>query len=58
VCGAADQVTPAAEMRRMSDAIPGARYVELPGAGHLSHLEAPEAFTTAVSSFLADTLAS
>jgi 3-oxoadipate enol-lactonase len=58
VCGAADQVIPAAEMRRMSDVVPGARYVELAGAGHLSHLEAPEAFTTAVSSFLGDTLTS
>ncbi len=35
-------------------AAPGARYVELSGAGHLAHLEAAEAFTTAVGSFLAE----
>jgi pimeloyl-ACP methyl ester carboxylesterase len=58
VCGAEDQITPAPEMRRMSGSIPNARYVELAGAGHLAHLEAGEAFTTAVGSFLADALAS
>jgi pimeloyl-ACP methyl ester carboxylesterase len=58
VCGADDQVTPAAEMRRMSAAVPGARYTELAGAGHLAHLEAGEAFTAAVGSFLGDTLRS
>ena len=59
VCGAEDQITPAAEMRRMSEAIGarGARYVELPAAGHLAHLEAREAFTAAVGSFLGDVLA-
>jgi len=64
VCGAEDQVTPPAEMRRMSGAIgdggsaAGARFLELPGAGHLAHLEAGEAFTASVGSFLADALAS
>jgi pimeloyl-ACP methyl ester carboxylesterase len=57
VCGAEDQVTPAPEMRRMSASIPRARWIELPGAGHLAHLEAGEAFTAAVGSFLADVLA-
>jgi 3-oxoadipate enol-lactonase len=57
VCGAEDQVTPAAEMRRMGEAIPGrARAVELAGAGHLSHLEAPAAFAAAVEPFLRETL--
>jgi 3-oxoadipate enol-lactonase len=59
VCGAADGVTPPAEMRRLSAAIGGGgrgRYVDLPGAGHLAHLEAPEVFATAVASFLADAL--
>jgi pimeloyl-ACP methyl ester carboxylesterase len=63
VCGAEDQVTPPAEMKRMSGAIgrhgdAGARYVELAGAGHLAHLEAGEPFTRAVGSFLGDALAS
>jgi pimeloyl-ACP methyl ester carboxylesterase len=44
-------------MKRMSGAVAGSRYVELPRAGHLAHLEAGEAFTTAVGSFLADALA-
>ena len=56
LCGAEDQVVPPAEMRRMSQAIPGARYVELPRAGHLSHLEAPDGFTAAVGVFLGDVL--
>jgi 3-oxoadipate enol-lactonase len=46
--GSADQVTPAAEMRQMAAAIAGARFVELPGVGHLSNLEAPGAFNQAV----------
>jgi 3-oxoadipate enol-lactonase len=59
VCGSDDQITPAAEMRRMSDVIGArARYVELRGAGHLSHLEAGEAFTDAVGTFLAEARAS
>ena len=58
VCGAEDQITPAAEMRRMSASIPRARFVVLAGAGHLAHLEAPAAFATAVGSFLEDALGS
>jgi pimeloyl-ACP methyl ester carboxylesterase len=52
VCGAADQVTPAAEMKQISEAIAGARFVPIADAGHLSHLEAPGAFLRAVTSFL------
>jgi pimeloyl-ACP methyl ester carboxylesterase len=59
MCGGDDQITPAAEMRRMSEAIGArARYVELAGAGHLSHLEAGAAFTSAVGAFLAEVAAS
>jgi pimeloyl-ACP methyl ester carboxylesterase len=58
LCGAEDQISPAAEMRGIAAAIPGARYVELAGAGHLSHLEAPEAFTGAVDAFLPQEVAS
>jgi len=36
----------------MFDAIPGCRLAELPGAGHLANLEAPEAFNSAVDEFL------
>ena len=53
VCGEADQVTPPAEMRRMADAIPGAAFAILPGAGHLPPVEAPDAFERALAPFLA-----
>ncbi|HEY8231761.1 MAG: 3-oxoadipate enol-lactonase [Burkholderiales bacterium] len=54
VAGAHDPATTPALGRLVADAIPGARYVELPAA-HLSNLEAAEAFTAAVSSFLGGT---
>jgi 3-oxoadipate enol-lactonase len=49
VVGAADGLTPPAEARDMAAAIRGARLVELPSAGHLSNLEAPEAFAAALA---------
>jgi 3-oxoadipate enol-lactonase len=49
VVGAEDALTPPAEARAMAEAVPGARLVELPGAGHLANLEAPEAFAAAVA---------
>jgi 3-oxoadipate enol-lactonase len=52
LCGAADQVTPPAEMRGMAKAISGATFHEIPGAGHLAHLEAPEAFEQKLTPFL------
>jgi 3-oxoadipate enol-lactonase len=50
IVGAEDGLTPPAEARAMADAIAGARLVEIPGAGHLSNLEAPEAFVEAARS--------
>jgi pimeloyl-ACP methyl ester carboxylesterase len=52
VCGELDQVTPAGEMRGMAEAISGARFEAIAGAGHLSHIEAPEAFGRLVAAFL------
>jgi pimeloyl-ACP methyl ester carboxylesterase len=52
VCGADDQITPAAEMNQVAAAIAGARFVPIAGAGHLSHVEAPGAFLRALTSFL------
>jgi pimeloyl-ACP methyl ester carboxylesterase len=49
VVGAEDALTPPSEARAMADAIPGARVVELPGAGHLANLEAPAAFAAALA---------
>jgi 3-oxoadipate enol-lactonase len=49
--GEKDGVTPAA-MRKMHEALKGSRYVELPGAGHISNLDQPQGFTGAIRDFL------
>ncbi len=51
--GAADRVSPPAMMRQMARAIAGSSYLELPGVGHLPHLEAPDDFDGLVLNFLA-----
>jgi 3-oxoadipate enol-lactonase len=51
--GSDDQVTPADDMQRMAGAIAGATFVTIPGAGHLSHIEAPQGFERALTPFLA-----
>jgi 3-oxoadipate enol-lactonase len=54
VFGAEDVVTPAeTEGYSLAAAIPGAKLVVIPNAGHLSNLEQPDAFNTAVREFLA-----
>jgi pimeloyl-ACP methyl ester carboxylesterase len=51
---AGDSVTPPGQMRRMAERAGGrARYVQVPGAGHLVHDEAPVAYREAVEEFLA-----
>src|SRR5262249_36578938 len=40
-------------MRKLNEALPGSRYVELAGAGHISNLGRPEGFPRAVKDFLA-----
>ncbi|WP_341894729.1 alpha/beta fold hydrolase [Ferrovibrio terrae] len=52
LAGEHDRNAPAAMMERMAGKIPGARYVCLPGIGHLPNLEAPQAFDHAVLGFL------
>ena len=54
--GSDDQVTPAADMQQMAAAIADATFVSIPGAGHLSNIEAPEAFERALMPFLANAL--
>jgi 3-oxoadipate enol-lactonase len=49
--GEKDGVTPAA-MRKMNEALKGSRYVELPGAGHISNLDKPLGFSGAIREFL------
>ncbi len=52
VCGEAEQIVPLAQMRAMAEAIPGAEFVSIPGAGHLAHVEAPARFEATVAAFL------
>jgi 3-oxoadipate enol-lactonase len=51
IAGEKDGVTPAA-MRKLNASLPGSRYVELAGAGHISNLDQPDAFNRAVAEFL------
>src|SRR5262245_66688985 len=39
-------------MRKLNEALPGSRHMELSGAGHLSKLDQPEAFNRAIKDFL------
>ncbi len=52
IVGADDQLTPPPLAREMADLIPAARLVEIPGAGHLSPLEAPVAVSAALADWL------
>jgi pimeloyl-ACP methyl ester carboxylesterase len=54
--GAEDIPRPPREGRQMAEAL-GCRFVELPGAGHISTLEAPEAVAEHLLAFLAEALA-
>jgi pimeloyl-ACP methyl ester carboxylesterase len=51
VTGEADVITPPTEGRAMAEAIPGARYVEIPGAGHLTPMERPGPVAAALGDF-------
>ena len=50
--GEADTRSPLSVGRALHDAIPGARLTVLPGIGHASNVQAPEAFNAAVRRFL------
>jgi len=53
IVGDDDQLTPEDRARAMADALPGARLSVIPGAGHLTPLERPEAVTNLLAEFLA-----
>jgi 3-oxoadipate enol-lactonase len=53
LCGTEDKVTPPALSHELVRLIPGARYVEIERAGHLTNLEQPHAFNTLVEEFIA-----
>jgi 3-oxoadipate enol-lactonase len=44
---------PAPAMRKLHERLPGSRYVELPGAGHISNMDRPAEFTAAIRDFIA-----
>lgn len=53
VVGEDDQITPKDCAQAMADAIPAARLTVMPGAGHLSPVERPDAVTALMAEFLA-----
>ena len=52
VAGEQDRVAPPDTLAAMAQAIPAAQLLTLPGAGHLPHLEQPDAFDAALMHFL------
>lgn len=52
IVGEQDKLTPPADAQLMAQKIPNAQLEIIPGAGHLSNIEQPEAFTAAVRKFL------
>jgi 3-oxoadipate enol-lactonase len=50
ICGTKDATFPG--MKQIKEAVPGATLVEIAGAGHISNVEQPAAFTRAVRDFL------
>lgn len=52
VVGSADLSTPPATVRSMAEAIEGARYVEIEGAGHLPCVEAPGEMAAEIAAFV------
>jgi 3-oxoadipate enol-lactonase len=54
VAGDEDRIIPVAEAERMASALPDARVVRIPGAGHLPPLERPDDLNAALLAFLAE----
>jgi len=52
LCGAQDHVTPPTLSHALRELIPGARYEQIEGAGHLGNLEQPAAFNTILGAFI------
>lgn len=53
IAGDDDQITPAAGMREMARAIPGAEFMLIADAGHVSPLEQPKAVNAVIDGFVA-----
>jgi pimeloyl-ACP methyl ester carboxylesterase len=52
ICGEHDRISPPDEMRRIAAAMPDARFVEIPNAGHLAPLESPANTNAAIWDFI------
>ncbi len=52
IVGEYDLISPPDEMRAIADAIPGARFEVIQGAGHMSPMERPEAFNAVLRAWL------
>ena len=52
VVGEHDAISPVEEMRGIAERVPGAEFVVIPGAGHMSPLEDPATFNAALDHFL------
>jgi 3-oxoadipate enol-lactonase len=52
LCGSEDRVTPPALSTVLARMIPGAQYVAVERAGHISNLERPDDFNTLVGAFV------
>ncbi|OJY63338.1 MULTISPECIES: alpha/beta fold hydrolase [unclassified Rhizobium] len=52
IAGAEDRMSPPARSRRMADAVPSSRYIEIAGAAHISNVDSTADFNAAVISFL------
>jgi pimeloyl-ACP methyl ester carboxylesterase len=56
LAGEEDVITPAAQARAMAEAIHGAGFVSIPGAGHLTPMERPGAVASALEDFFGTVL--
>ena len=54
LCGSEDRVTPPALSDDLAERLDHARRIDIEGAGHLSNLERPERFNSAVEAFLSE----
>lgn len=52
VCGEKDVLTPPSEMEKMAETVKGGSFRLIKGAGHLSNMEEPEEFSSALLDFL------
>jgi pimeloyl-ACP methyl ester carboxylesterase len=52
LCGQYDVISPVEEMRELAQAIPNARFVQIPAAGHMAPLENPPPVNAAIRAHL------